>query len=73
MRKVVLPTFLRDGRNDCDGCFGGIRFTVATVAAVAPSSFDYFVLYIVDYHIGEFHLPPGVFCSVLVLHMILVQ
>ena len=25
----------RDGRNDCDGCFGGIRFTVATVAAVA--------------------------------------
>ena len=25
----------RDGRNDCDGCFGGIIFTVATVAAVA--------------------------------------
>ena len=73
MRKVVLPVFLRDGRNDCDGCFGGIIFTVATVAAVAPSSFDYFVLYIVDYHIGEFHLPPGVFCSVLVLHMVLVQ
>ena len=35
LRKVVLPAFLRDGRNDCDGCFGGIRFTVATVAAVA--------------------------------------
>ena len=34
-RKVVLLVFLRDGRNDCDGCFGGIRFTVATVAAVA--------------------------------------
>ena len=34
-RKVVLPASLRDGRNDCDGCFGGIRFTVATVAAVA--------------------------------------
>ena len=34
-RKVVLLAFLRDGRNDCDGCFGGIRFTVATVAAVA--------------------------------------
>ena len=34
-RKVVLPVFLRDGRNDCDGCFGGIIFTVATVAAVA--------------------------------------
>ena len=35
MRKVVLPGFLRDGRNDCDGWFDGIRFTVATVAAVA--------------------------------------
>ena len=35
MRKVVLPAFPRDGRNDCDGCFGGIIFTVATVAAVA--------------------------------------
>ena len=34
-RKAVLPTFLRNGRNDCDGCFGGILFTVATVAAVA--------------------------------------
>ena len=34
-RKVVLPAFLHDGRNDCDGCFGGIIFTVATVAAVA--------------------------------------
>ena len=33
----MLPAFLRNGRNDCDGCFGGIRFTVATVAAVAPS------------------------------------
>ena len=35
MRGAVLPAFLRNGRNDCDGCFGGIRFTVATVAAVA--------------------------------------
>ena len=34
-RKAVLPVFLRNGRNDCDGCFGGIIFTVATVAAVA--------------------------------------
>ena len=72
-RKVVLPAFLRDGRNDSDGCSDSIIFTVATVAAVAPSSSDYFVLYIVNYHIGEFHLPPGVFCSVLVLYMILVQ
>ena len=72
-RKVVLPTFLRDGRNDSDDCSDSIIFTVATVAAVAPSSFDYFVLYIVDCHTGEFHLSPGVFCSVLVLHMVLVQ
>ncbi len=34
-RKVVLPAFLRDGRNDSDGRFGGTIFTVATVAAVA--------------------------------------
>ena len=27
--------FLRDGRNDSDGRFGGTIFTVATVAAVA--------------------------------------
>ena len=59
--------------NDCDGCFDGIISTVATVAAVALSSFDYFVLNIVDYHIGELHLPPGVFCSVLIPHMVLVQ
>ena len=72
----MLLAFLRDGRNDSDGCSDSIIFTVATVAtvaAVAPSSFDYFALYIVNYHIGEFHLPPGVFCSVLVLHMVLVQ
>lgn len=34
-RKALLPAFPRDGRNDCDGRFGGIIFTVATVAAVA--------------------------------------
>ena len=76
MNFIFLSFPFRDGRNDSDDCSDSIIFTVATVAtvaAVAPSSFDYFVLYIVDYHIGEFHLPPGVFCSVLVLHMVLVQ
>ena len=34
-RKVVLSAFLRAGRNDCDSCFSGIIFTVATFAAVA--------------------------------------
>ena len=64
---------IRDGRNDSDGCSDSIIFTVATVAAVALSSVDYFVLYIVDYHIGELHLPPGVFGPVLIPHMVLVQ
>ena len=32
---IFLSFPIRDGRNDCDGCSGGIRFPVATVAAVA--------------------------------------
>ena len=34
-RRGVPQSYRWTVPNDCDGCFGGIRFTVATVAAVA--------------------------------------
>ncbi len=35
-RPKLVQRVRRDGRDDGDGCFGGVIFTVATVATVAP-------------------------------------